>query len=419
MEQVTPPVMHGANPSREIRVDFLSLSVKFERDDECDRLRTAIKAAVLAVVGYAETTAMTRCGNFGEGEKFDRFSAQIKWTKHTMAALNDWDELGRCVGVLNVSFTGSAGIGGLGIERGMSLIQSLFDLGLNSCKRIDLAIDCYDDWDLDIFAIQEHLKSGAWRIPRRDVSTFRYIGALVPRPDRPTPATLYLGPIGSPSLVVIYDKAAEKAQDRAWIRFERVSKGTEAQTVFDELLTTVDAAWETGTALELLDNFVTGAVKQAADIREVTGFPDYPKLPKNWMRSPMARTPDMLSTAYAQIAPLTVGELRLQGGFAAQARHAIRSTGKTIWKMAILEVAQGRDPGSVALTMGFPHHQRVTDEDFMEMAQVSNVAIADLEAAELKAINLLIEISGADAHCVGSDRTLLREEALKRLTMAV
>ncbi len=69
--------------------------------------------------------------------------------------------------------------------------------------------------------------------------------------------------------------------------------------------------------------------------------------------------------------------------------------------------------------MGFPHHQRITDEDFVELAQVSNIAIADLEAAELKAINLLIEISGADVHCVGSDRTMLREEALKRLTLQV
>ena len=419
MEEVTAPVMRGASPSREIRVDYLSLTVRFDRDDECARLRTAIKAAVLATCGYAETKPMTRCGNYGEGEQFTRINGKIKWTTHTMAAINDWDELGRCVGTLNVTFTGSSGIGGLGIEKGMSLIQSFADLGLRSCRRIDLAIDCYDDWDLDIFEIKRQLEEGHWRIPRRDVSTFRYIGALVPRADRPTAATLYLGPIGSPSHVVIYDKAAEKEQDRAWVRFERVTKGIEAQTVFDALLATVDAAWETGTALELLDNFVTGAVKQAADIRDVTGFPDYPKLPKNWTRSPMASTPPMLSTAYAQIAPLEIGELRLQGGFAAQARHAIRSTGKTIWKMAILSVAQGRDPGSVALTMGFPHHQRITDEDFMELAQVSDIAIADLEQAECKAINLLIEISGADAHCIGSDRTMLREDALKRLTLQV
>ena len=101
---------------------------------------------------------------------------------------------------------------------------------------------------------------------------------------------------------------------------------------------------------------------------------------------------------------------------AAQARHAIRSTGKTVWKMAILAVAHGQEPGSVALQMGFPHHSRVTDEDFMEMAQNCGKSMEELEQAEKAAINAFIALVGADVHCVDSDRTLLRKEAEKAVT---
>ena len=416
MGEVAEIHLHGSGVSRAVLIDYLSLTTRFESDSEIPNLLAGVKSAVLDVVGYAETSPMPRTGNYGQGEKFDRINGQIKWTSYTQAALNDWDELGRCVGTMNVTFTGSSGIGMVPIDRAMSLIQALADLGFGLCRRIDLTVDVYDDWDMDIFYIRDALEQGRWRIPRRDPRTFTWQGSLAPEPGKPTPATLYLGRKDSLSRVVVYDKAAQLGQERAWIRFERVTRGEDAQRVFEALLGAIDAAWETGTAVELLDNFVTAAVKEAADIRDVTGFPDYPDLPKNWMRSPTAITPPMLSNAYQQVAPLNLGELRLAGGFAAQARHAIRSTGKTVWKMAILEVAQGREPGAVALHMGYPHHKRVTDEDFMEMAQVSGIPIEELEAAEEEAILQFWKSEGLELTDVTSDRSLLRAEALKRLT---
>ena len=419
MPEVTAPIIKGQRPSREPLVDYLSLTTRFQRDDEVPKLREVIKSLVRSITGYGETTPLTKTGNFGDGEKFTRINGQIKWTTYTQATLNDWDEQGRCVGTLNVTFTGSSGIGSLPISKAFSLIQGLADLGLRSCRRIDLTVDVFDDWDLDLFVVKQQLEDGYWRIPRRDASTFRWMGSIKRREDGPTPATLYLGPVGSSSLVVIYDKGAQQGREQAWIRFERVTKGDEAQLLFEALLGAVDAAWETGCAVELLDKFVTSAIKQAADIRDVSSFPEFPHLPKNWTRSPMAETPDMLSTVYEQVAPLTIGEMRLQGGLAAQARHAIRSTGKTIWKFAIIQEGHGRDPGAVALQMGFPHHNRITDEDFMEMAQACHLTIEELEAAEVAVINRYIALSGQDVHVLSSDRQELRAEALAKLTSSM
>lgn len=416
VSQVTAPVIQGSDPSRRPLIDYFSATTHFEKDSEVANLRTAIKALVRDITGYGECTPLTKTGNFGDGEKFTRINGQIKWTTFTQATLNDWDEHGRCVGALNVTFTGSSGIGSLPIAQAFSLIQGLADLGLRCCRRLDLTVDVFDDWDMDLFVIKHHLEHGHWRIPRRDPATFRWMGSIKRREDGPTAATLYLGPIGATSLVVIYDKGAQQGQERAWMRFERVSKGDDAQQLFNALLGAVDAAWECGYALELLDKFVTQAVKQAADIRDVSSFPEFPQLPKNWIRSPMAITPEMLSTAYKQVAPLSIGEMRLQGGFAAQTRHAIRSTGKTIWKLAVLETAKGRDPGSVALIMGFPHHDRITDEDFMELAQQSGLTIEQLEQAEVDTITACFRLTGSDESCISSDRQLLRAEALKRLT---
>ena len=416
MGQVTEPSLQGKAASRRVLCDYLSVSTRFERDAEVKNLLDSVQSLVRDITGYGEFSPMKKTGNFDQGVQFNRIRGQVKWTTWTAASINDWDEQGRCVGTMNVMFSGSQGIGRLPIEQAFSLIQGLADLGFRSCRRLDLTIDVFDDWDLDLFFIADRLKEEAWRIPRRDAGSFGWFGAVKPRDRGPTAATLYLGPDSSTSRVVIYDKGAQKESERAWIRFERVSKAEDAQRLFDELLGVVDSAWEHGMALEVMDNFVTAAVKAAADIRDVTGFPDYPTLPKNWMRSPKATTPDMLSSAYLQVAPLEIGELRLAGGFAAQARHAIRSTGKTVWKMAILAVAHGQEPGSVALQMGFPHHSRVTDEDFMEMAQNCGKSMEELEQAEKAAINAFIALVGADVHCVDSDRTLLRKEAEKAVT---
>jgi hypothetical protein len=304
----------------------------------------------------------------------------------------------------------------LELPKAVSLITALRDLGLDQCRRIDLTLDLYNDWDLSIFDMKEHLTEGSWRIPRRDPKCFRYMGALVHRHDGPTPATLYLASKTADNQITIYDKGAQKELETAWIRFELRSTRAHAEALFQKLLAAADAAHETGNALLYLDSFVTSAVRDSCDIRDVQQFPEYPNLPKNWTRSPMAKLPTALAPVFKQIAPLEVRDMLISGGFAAQVRHACRSTGKTVWKLCVISVAKGQDPGVVALELGFTHWNRLTEEDFVEMSQSSGVTPKALEAAELTALNQVALAQGIDAEIVASHRTELRSKVERSLT---
>lgn len=410
-----PVPMIGGEVRRASLIDWLSLSRKTESDEEIRSLIEAIKSVVRDHFGYGDTIPMKSAGNFGEGAKFEKVGGDIKWTTQTQAALNDWNDEGRCVGWLNFTLRGSSGIGLLPLPKAVSLITSLRDLGLDQCRRIDLTLDLYNDWDLSIFDIKEHLTQGSWRIPRRDPKCFRYMGALIPRDDGPTAATLYLASKTSENQLTLYDKGAQKELEMAWLRFELRSTRSHAEALFQKLLAAADAAHETGNALLYLDSFVTSAVRDSCDIRDVQDFPEYPNLPKNWTRSPMARLPDALAPVFRQVAPLQVRDMKISGGFAAQVRHACHSTGKTVWKLCVISVANKQDPGIVALQLGFTHWNRLTEEDFVEMAQSSGIAAKELEAAELSALNQVAAVEGIDAEVVSSHRTELRSKVERSL----
>jgi hypothetical protein len=396
-------------------LDWLSVSRRTTKDSEIHELREAIKAITRDHFSVSDTVPMRSAGNFEAGEKFEHLGGEIKWTTRTAAALNQWDEEGRCVGWVNVTFRGSTGIGKLDADRAVSLCSSLKDLGFDQCRRVDCTIDLFDDEVLSVFLIREHLIQGSWRIPRRDVNSFRFHGALVENQAAPTPATLYLSSKTAETQVVVYDKAAQLEREGGWIRFEMKAKRDQAADVYQALLEASDASAEHGHALIHVDSVITSAVRNAADIRDVTRFPTYPVLPRNWMRSPKAQLPAELAPVFMQVAPLDVASIKVAGGFAAQVRHAIKSTGKTTWKLCILTKANGTSPGPVALEMGFPHYERIGSDDFMEMAQQSDRSIAELEQAELACINEFIELKGFDVRATGSDRTELRSEAMKGL----
>lgn len=419
MTEITAPILSGSQPQRRSLLDWLSVSRKTGSDAEIKELRSAVKALVRDHFGYSDTKPMRSAGNFGEGEKFDRVGAEIRWTTRTQAQLNDWDEDGRCVGWVNVTFRGSTGIGRLPADQAVSLVSCLADLGFNACRRVDCTIDVFDDQDLSIFLVREHLVRGSWRIPRRDPECFRYVGALLLNTRKPKPASLYLSSKSASTEVTVYDKGAQTESERPWIRFELRAKADAAQDLFFALQQASDAASETGAALMLVDGVITSAVRSAADIRDVTGFPDYPKLPRNWMRSPKAKLPAELAPVFQQCAPLDIASLRVRGGFAAQVRHAIKSNGKCVWKLCVLSVAKGESPGLLGFELGFSHHSRITGDDFMEMAQESGLSIQQLEAAELKAITEFAQLKGYDVTCISSDRTELRAEALKGLVKPV
>ena len=414
--QVAPPVLADGRAIRQSKIDWLSLTADSQSDAAIRELVETTRSLIRDACGYGETKVMTRPGNFGEGLTFTRFGADIKWTTRTQATLNDWDEQGRCVGKVSLTLRGSSGIGSLALDKAVSLITSLVNLGYVRCRRIDTTVDLFDDPYLDVFVIKEMLERGDWRIPRRDPHSYAFHGAVKRRSDGPTPSTLYLAPRSSDNRVTIYDKGAQMEAQRPWIRFERTSRSDNAQAVMDALLNKADAVWEGGLALPVLDMFVRETLKDAADIRDVTQFPEFPKLPKNWMRSPNAKTPECLEPVLGEAGALDLSDFRISGGLAAQFRHTIRSNGKCIWKMCLISLATGKDPGPVALEIGFPHHGRITDEDFIEMSQASGVTIGQLEKAELSAQQQFIDLTGADVNVLESDRTELRKEALARLT---
>ena len=91
----------------------------------------------------------------------------------------------------------------------------------------------------------------------------------------------------------------------------------------------------------------------------------------------------------------------------------MRSGGPHMWRLAIILIAKGQDPGAGFLTMGGSSAGLVSDEDFKDMSQTSGISIAALEAAEVEAHNQLLALHGVDAKCIGSDRSLLREELLR------
>lgn len=400
--------VQGTGPTRRCLFDWLSVSMKTQSDEEMNEALAAARAAVRDAFGYGDTKPLKRPGNFGEGEEFVRVGGSLRYTKRTLAALNDWDDEGRCVGWANLTLRGSTGVGALRADAFISLLMCLDSIGFQVIRRIDLTIDLFDHDELTVDFIRGRLRSGAWKIPRRDPSTYLFHGPVCARPQGQDEGTIYLGPASSNNRVVIYNKGAQKGSDRPWVRFELRSTREHAAGLRDELLALGDAIFESGAPERRAADFITSAVRGSADIYDVTAFPDLRKLPKNWTRSPMAHLPSEMEPVFAATAPLDIGDLRVRGGYASAVRHMSRNGSRTMWKMCLAMIATDQDPGKGLLLLGLPSAHRLTQEDFEEIARDTNLAPGLLEQAELTALSMAAQYDGFDINFISSDKTELR-----------
>lgn len=356
---------------------------------------------------------MRSAGNFLAGEKWERFGAELKWSSATAADLIDADYQGRCVNCVNVVLKGSSGIGSLPLSSAASLLSALHALGFSSWARIDLSVDVVNVPELTVRFIAEQLKDENWKIPRRDPGSYNFHGPLVDKDGQKQSATLYVGSRDSEAQVCVYDKGRKEGASYPWIRIEVRFKKERATEALYRLCQAHDTAMESHDPQAHLDKAVVGLVRSAFDVRDVSKYRGTGKLPKNWASDRLTTYPEIMHPVFEETAPIQVGSFKATGIMAARTRHVMRSAGKQIWRLAIIAQAKGDDPGAVALTMGAGHCGTITDEDFKDMSQTSGFTVAELEAAEVEVHTRLLQLHGIDAKCIGSDRTLLREELLR------
>ena len=198
-----------------------------------------------------------------------------------------------------------------------------------------------------------------------------------------------------------------------WIRIEVRFRQERATEALYRLVQAYDSAMESTDPPAYLDKAVVGLVRSAFDVRDVSKYRGTAKLPKNWANERLTNYPEIMSRVFEEAAPIYVGSFKATGVFASRTRHLSRSGGKHMWRLAIISIARGGDPGDIALTMGAPHAGSVSEEDFKDMSQTSGCSIAELEKAEIECHSRLLKLHGIDAQCIGSDRSLVREELLR------
>ena len=400
-------------PGRRCLCDWASLTSKVSGQEELDALLCITRKTISGTVSTHETKRMRSAGNFLAGEQWERFGAEMKWSSDTAAALIDADPVGRCVNCVNVVLKGSSGIGSLPLSGASGLLSELHGLGFDRCKRMDLSIDVFNIPELTVRFIAEMLKEGLWRIPRRNPSSYLFHGPLVDSEREKKGSTLYIGTKESEIQVCVYDKGRREEASFPWIRIEVRFKQERATEALFRLNQAYDCAMESPDPPAFLDRAVVALVRGAFDVRDVSKYRGTGKLPKNWANPSLTTYPEIMSKVFEETAPIQVGSFKATGIFASRTRHLSRSGGKHIWRLAIIAAAKGDDPGTVALTMGAPYAGTVSDEDFKDMSQTSGHTIEQLEAAELECHSLLLKLHGVDMKCVGSDRTLVREELLR------
>jgi hypothetical protein len=379
------------------------------------QVRTTVQQTISDFVGRQDVVDLRTAGNFGSGVQFDGFGAWIRWTSRTQAALNDWNEEGRAVGCVNVLLKGGTGLGGLPLLKAVDLVASIRELGFDRIRRLDATVDVFDHPELTVQRIRDELSAGTWKIPRRNVKTFKYTGPIVDVEAGVQGATLYIGDRGSDVQVVVYDKGAQLEQEGSWLRVEVRFQGEPAYDALWALSQASDAASESGDAEALMDACVVGLVRRAFDVRDVSRYGPSGKLPKNWANSSSITYPALMHPVFAEIAPLDLGSFKATGVFASRTRHLMRSSSKHIWRLAIISMAKGDDPGSIGLTIGAPSAGLITDDDFSDMAQASGFSIADLELAEQACHTALLKLHGIDAECVATNRTVVRDQLMRSL----
>ena len=413
---MTPVLLRTTpEPSRRVLCDWASLSTKVQNQQELERVLQTTRETVSQAVGFSERVDLKSAGNFLRGEKWEKFGAQLKWSSEDAATLIGADWEGRCVNTVNLSFSGSRGIGSLPVTAGLDLLSQLSSIGFKKICRLDLSIDVFNHPELRTRLIADKLQSGHWKIPRRSPKAFTYQGPLHDVPGETQGATLYIGKRASDVQVCIYDKGAEHEREESWLRIEARLRGEQASEAFYRLQQAADSAYESTDVESHVDKAVVGVIKGVCDIKDVTKYLGQEKLPKNWASDELTSYPEIMHPVFAETAPIQVGSFKAVNTFASRTRHLMRTASTHMWRLAVISFAKGEHPGVGFLTMGAPGALKIGEEDFKEMSQVSGFSIQELEEAEKKCHTALHQLHGVDAECVATGRTLLREEMARTL----
>jgi len=407
--------MPTAGPTRRCLCDWVSLTSRVPDLKTLNKVKETAEKVVSDNVKTSQTVPLKSAGNYLAGLKWEKFGATLRWSSETAADLIGADYAGRCVNTVNLQLKGGTGIGSLPLTHGADLLGQLQAIGMNSCRRLDLSIDVFNHDELTVRLISESLKSGDWKIPRRDPATYMFHGPLLDSEKRRKGATLYIGTKESDVQVVIYDKGGQQQTENSWIRFEVRYKDEPAQEALYRLDQAQNAAMDSADPEAFLDKAVVGMVRSACDIRDVSRYKGRTSLPKNWASSSLTSYPSLMHPVFSETAPLQIGSFKAANTFASRTRHLMRSSSKHIWRLAVISMAKGEDPGSVALTMGAPGALEISDEDFSEMSQCCGHTIKELEQAEIQCHSALCKLHNIDFECIASDRSRMREEFARSL----
>lgn len=402
-------------PTRRCLCDWASLTSHVQGLQELNKVKEMAEKVLSDNINTSQTVPLTSAGNYLSGIKWEKFGASLRWSSETAADLIGANHKGRCVNTVNLQLRGSSGIGSLPITHASAILEQMFALGLDSCRRLDLSIDVINHDELTVRSIADHLESGDWKIPRRDPSAYMFHGPLIDSAKRRKGASLYIGTRESDVQVVIYDKGAQQETSYSWIRIEVRYKDEPAGEALYRLLQAQNAAMESPDPFVFLDKAVVGMVRSACDIRDVSRYKGRTSLPKNWASSSLTSYPSVMHPVFAETAPLQIGSFKAANTFASRTRHLMRSSSKHIWRLAVISMAKGENPGSVALTMGAPGALEISDEDFSEMSQCCGHTIKELEQAEIDCHTALCKLHDIDYECIASDRSRMREEFAKSL----
>ena len=375
-------VLDGAEtePRRGLFLDWLSLTAHFELDAAVKPLVASVQSAVSDHFGVSDIVPCDFNGNYAEGCRFKRAGIQLRWTKFTTCDLNSWNYEGRCAGTINLICSGKQGIGMLPLDKAMSFMHQLWNLGFRSASRVDLALDIHDYAAVSPNTIYRHLQAGRWAVPRRrDFSL--YAGFRQGEEDLQTP-TVYLGNIKADNFCRIYDRAVVLGLDHPCTRFERQTRGKFAQVLLESGCGASDASFECPNATHILGRWLLASLRTACDFRDVSRLE---KLNANWANRTEA--PSVIDRVFGEVAPLAVGDVVVKGGFAASFRHVQRNSARVLALHCVHLMATKSRVANDLLSICGDRLENLTEEDLADLQLAhSELTIYKIRAAWEKCI---------------------------------
>ena len=345
---------------RGLYIDWISLTAHFERDDAVKPMFDAIEAAMQDHFGIRDSVPCDFNGNYAEGRRFKRAGVQVRWTKYTTCDLNGWHPEGRCAGTMNIIASGKSGIGMLALDRAMSFIYQLWNLGFKRASRLDVAMDVHDCSAVDPAVVYRHLVAGRWAVPRRrDFSM--HAGFRQGEESLETP-TVYVGNIKSDNYARIYDRAFVIQLDHPCTRFERQTRGKFAQALLESACSVSDASFESLDAQGMLGRWAASAIRTSCDFKDVSRLGT---ASPNWANR--AEAPAVIDRIFGEVSPLEVGDVVVTGGFAASLRHAIRSSGRILALHSVHLMATKGTVANDLLALGGERLETLTEEDLHDL----------------------------------------------------